>query len=575
MSGDIQTVVRDGRRMSRQPTGNAMLNATALQGANMAFNARSPNRETSLSAQSSSDLLRAATKTDSLISTHHADETDPVSEMPEVGLVMDRIKHFSGSTVSRPRLNRAGSDVSGSDTPQMQAAQLAALRSSARTPQTVPASPSVSPVRRAVTGNTASRRQATSPAPKPEFLSVHNSSSVHAPVPMRKSPVVARSLAGSLGEERASSVSGPLQSRQTGLSGISAAERRIKAEDVIRPLTEQDSTSRPKITKSKPQPPPTKPKLIRPVSTGRKLQQRSQKALRLSDDAETKKPQTSGNRNTATRETKQSDTTSISRSRAHSVSDEAEGSSGHYTAPNSQNTGNTNGQSGMTKEALADAIIASSLASSRAPSPYSAPPPLPLPRRSRSRSILHPGDILKKDHRTTPSPPKGLRQTLRDPPKSEVEEKIPGRRHLIRHHPHKHHEGDRKRWRQEVTEAARKRYEGVWAANKGLWVPPESVIYRIFPDLPHTLVSSNLVVNLVVRDIWSRSRLPAYTLELIWNLVDRSKIGMLSREEFVVGLWLIDETLRGHKIPVKVPDSVWDSVRHLPGIKVPQDFGSR
>jgi hypothetical protein len=188
--------------------------------------------------------------------------------------------------------------------------------------------------------------------------------------------------------------------------------------------------------------------------------------------------------------------------------------------------------------------------------------------------MLHPGDIRKKDQRMTPSPPKGLRQTLRDPPKSEVEDnKSPGRRHLIRHHPHKHHEGDRRRWRQEVTEVARKRYEGVWAANKGLWVPPESVIYRIFPDLPHTLVSSDLVVHLVVRDIWSRSRLPAHTLELIWSLVDRSEIGMLSREEFVVGLWLIDETLRGHKIPIKVSDSVWDSVRNLPGIKIPQEFG--
>lgn len=575
MSGGIQAVVRDGRRMSRQPTSNVMLNSTALQGANMAFNARSPNRETSLSAQNSRDLLRATTKSDPPRSTRHADEPEPVSEMPEAGLVMDRIKVFSGSTVSRPSRNKADSDVPGSTTPQMQAAQLAALRSSARTPQAVPASPSVSPVRRAMTGSIASGRQAISPAPKPDFLSVQNSRSVHAPVPIRKSPVVARSLAGSLDEERASSTSGRLQSRQTGFPGISAGERRPKADEVIRPSNERDPTSQPKITKSKPQPPATKPKLVKPASDERKLQpEPPKKPPRLDDDAQAKQSQISGSRNTAARETSQSDTTSISRSRAHSVTDEAGSSGSHYTTSSRQNTGNADGQSGMTKEALADAIIASSLASSRAPSPYSAPPPLPPPRRSRSRSILHPGDILKKDHRTTPSPPKGLRQTLRDPPKPEVgDTKSPGRRHLIRHHPHKHHEGDRKRWRQEVTEAARKRYEGVWAANKGLWVPPESVIYRIFPDLPHTLVSSDLVVHLVVRDIWSRSRLPAHTLELIWNLVDRSQIGMLSREEFVVGLWLIDETLRGHKIPVKVPDSVWNSVRHLPGIKIPQEFG--
>lgn len=426
-----------------------------------------------------------------------------------------------------------------------------------------------------MTGSTASGRKAISPAPKPKFLSVQNSRPVYAPVPIRKSPVVARSLAGSLDEERENSTSGRIRSSQTGLPGISAGERRPKSDEVIRPFSERDPTSQPKITKPKPQPPATKPKLAQPASDERKLQPEPlKKPSRLGDEAQAKKSPTSGNRNTATRETSRSDSTSIGRSRAHSVTDEAASSGSLYTTPSRQNTGTANGESGMTKEALADAIIASSLASSRAPSPYSAPPPLPPPRRSRSRSILHPGDILKKDHRTTPSPPKGLRQTLRDPPKAEVDDnKSPGRRHLIRHHPHKHHEGDRKRWRQEVTEVARKRYEGVWAANKGLWVPPESVIYRIFPDLPHSLVSSDLVVHLVVRDIWSRSRLPAHKLELIWDLVDRSGIGMLSREEFVVGLWLIDETLRGHKIPVKVPDSVWDSVRHLPGIKIPQEFG--
>ncbi|EEA28327.1 Increased rDNA silencing protein [Talaromyces marneffei ATCC 18224] len=578
MSGGIQTVGRDGRRMSRQPTGNVMLNSTALQGANMAFNARSPNRETSLNAQSSRDVLRAPMKSDPPRSTRPKDdpEPEPVSEMPEAGLVMDRIKVFSGSTVSRPSRNRAGSDIPGSDTPQMQAAQLAALRSASRTPQAGPPSPSVSPVRRAMTGSTNSTRKPISPAPKPDFLSVQNSRSVHAPVPIRKSPVVVRSLTGSLDEERASSTGGRLQSRQTGLPGSSAGERRPKADEVIRPSTARDSTSQPKLTKTKPQPPATKPKLVQPASDDKKLQpEPPKKPPHLGDNAQGKKSQASGTRNTATRETSQSDTTSISSARAQSVNNEETSSGSHYTTPSRQNTGNANGQSGMTKEALADAIIASSLASSRAPSPYSAPPPLPPPRRSRSRSILHPGDILKKDRRTTSNPPKGLRQTLRDPPKSDVEDnKSPGRRHLIRHHPHKHHEGDRKRWRQEVTETARKRYEGVWAANKGLWAPAESVIYRIFPDLPRTLVSSDLVVNLVVRDIWARSRLPAHTLEQIWNLVDRSEIGMLSREEFVVGLWLIDEILQGHKIPVKVPDSVWDSVRHLPGIKIPQEFGA-
>jgi len=76
------------------------------------------------------------------------------------------------------------------------------------------------------------------------------------------------------------------------------------------------------------------------------------------------------------------------------------------------------------------------------------------------------------------------------------------------------------------------------------------------------------VSGLVVRDIWSRSRLPMDILESIWNLVDGQGIGQLTRQEFVVGLWLIDQRLKGRKLPVKVGDSVWDSVRLIQGIKI-------
>jgi hypothetical protein len=77
-----------------------------------------------------------------------------------------------------------------------------------------------------------------------------------------------------------------------------------------------------------------------------------------------------------------------------------------------------------------------------------------------------------------------------------------------------------------------------------------------------------MVVNIVVQDIWSRSRLPNHVLEQIWNLVDRQKIGLLTRAEFIVGLWLIDQQLRGHKLPAVVPDSVWASVVRVPGISL-------
>jgi hypothetical protein len=157
---------------------------------------------------------------------------------------------------------------------------------------------------------------------------------------------------------------------------------------------------------------------------------------------------------------------------------------------------------------------------------------------------------------------------------------------FIHKHPNKHHEGARKRWRDTITERERKRYEGVWAANRGLYVPLGGSPQKRGPALsqprqqradqqqqqqptaPLSEGTPNDVLNLVVRDIWSRSRLGSDVLEEIWDLVDRRGIGMLDRQEFTVGLWLIDQTLKGRKLPVKVSLSVWDSVRTLGGIKV-------
>jgi hypothetical protein len=120
--------------------------------------------------------------------------------------------------------------------------------------------------------------------------------------------------------------------------------------------------------------------------------------------------------------------------------------------------------------------------------------------------------------------------------------------------------GDRKRWRDAVTERERKRYEGLFASNRGLLLLPEQ------PDQ---------ISNLVVRDLWLRSRLPLSELETIWNLVIAGEPEQpttpktsLSKEEFVVGLWLIDQRLKGRKLPVKVSGTVWTSVRGLQGIKI-------
>lgn len=154
--------------------------------------------------------------------------------------------------------------------------------------------------------------------------------------------------------------------------------------------------------------------------------------------------------------------------------------------------------------------------------------------------------------------------TLRGTPKPDNAEDRHRHRNLLHKHPHKHHEGDRRRWRREVTEKERKRYEGVWASNKGLLIPPG----RGESDDERRPPPADMVLNLVVREIWSRSRLPPSILEQVWELVDSQRIGLLTKEEFVVGMWLIDQLLKGHKLPNKVPDSVWDSVRYVTGIKL-------
>lgn len=207
--------------------------------------------------------------------------------------------------------------------------------------------------------------------------------------------------------------------------------------------------------------------------------------------------------------------------------------------------------SSVTVDSLANAIVASSLASSRAASPSKTtlypPPPPPTRRSPRNHHLFH------HSSSRTPSPAKqsGLRTTLRKTKSKEEVDEGEKRRtkkaHLMKKHPNKHHEGDRKRWRDEITERERKRYEAVWASNKGLHLPS-------FPG------AENLVSNLVVRDIWSRSRLHQDVLEEVYALVDRNENGMLDRESFVCGLWLIDQWLKGRKLPPRVSDSVWRSL---------------
>lgn len=164
-----------------------------------------------------------------------------------------------------------------------------------------------------------------------------------------------------------------------------------------------------------------------------------------------------------------------------------------------------------------------------------------------------------------------------------------------------------------VTEIEKKRYDGVWVANKGLYMntipkfhieiekqkatsskdsaSSSSVTYDgpgvnygvtsdncngvdIFPysfglqnsnttftqDLDHP---SLMVHAFVVSNIWRRSKLSNITLSKIWNLVDTRREGYLTRDEFVIGMWLVDQCLYGRKLPNDLDATLWESVKKL------------
>lgn len=145
-----------------------------------------------------------------------------------------------------------------------------------------------------------------------------------------------------------------------------------------------------------------------------------------------------------------------------------------------------------------------------------------------------------------------------------------------------------------LLDQERKRYEGVWVLNRGLYVgcmvtrlrgvdyngdkpvplgdteADPSLVAALGAQLEvddtrdiHGLVHvdiDQLMVAAVVKRIWKRLRLPDQTLEQIWSKVDFRHDGTLTKLEFLVGMWLIDQCLYGRKLPKKVDDKVWESL---------------
>lgn len=232
----------------------------------------------------------------------------------------------------------------------------------------------------------------------------------------------------------------------------------------------------------------------------------------------------------------------------------------------------------ITGESLANAMVGAALAGSRVSTPASqskSPLPPPPRRSGNQHHHHHPHLFHSHNHSRETSPtkkPGKLMPTLRKEPSSSDSEsgrdaKHKKKRALGPKHPNKHAEGTRKRWRDSINEREKKRYEGVWAANRGLYLHPSQLHPAVLASVPNPEELKDEVVNFVVRDIWNRSRLPPHVLEEVWELVDGRGVGRLRREEFVVGMWLIDQVLKGKKLPIKVQESVWASVRGA-GVKV-------
>ncbi|KAL5615081.1 hypothetical protein BROUX41_005141 [Berkeleyomyces rouxiae] len=256
----------------------------------------------------------------------------------------------------------------------------------------------------------------------------------------------------------------------------------------------------------------------------------------------------------------------------------------------------------MPLNSLTDAMLASAIAAKRlTPSSTGTSSTAGLHRHSRTTPGATPGSTSTSTTTARQRSPH-LLSTLRSDPRAPESDENSAERRRKKHAlskigakgKHRHHEGSRKRWREEVTERERKRYEALWASNRGQYLVHAPAHPALTPAAAAALVAGttppvhgeaqgdyssstataaaaadtgaadderDLVANVVVRELWRRSRLPAGELAEVWDLVDRQARGALNKQEFVVGMWLIDQRLRGRKIPHRVQRSVWDTAK--------------
>ncbi|KAF9177187.1 Increased rDNA silencing protein [Haplosporangium sp. Z 767] len=96
------------------------------------------------------------------------------------------------------------------------------------------------------------------------------------------------------------------------------------------------------------------------------------------------------------------------------------------------------------------------------------------------------------------------------------------------------------------------------AASEPVGIKPD--VRRRYETLFRSVCSGDYIEGAKVHAIYVRSRLDSRTLAQIWDLVDVDNAGRLSREQFCMGLYLIDERLASGLIPLEVSDELWVSI---------------
>ncbi|KAL6940239.1 hypothetical protein ACO0QE_004136 [Hanseniaspora vineae] len=129
-----------------------------------------------------------------------------------------------------------------------------------------------------------------------------------------------------------------------------------------------------------------------------------------------------------------------------------------------------------------------------------------------------------------------------------------------------------------ITPQEKKRYEGIWVSNRNSYLSllPPSLKSQYENEVIEE-GDEDVILNVLVYEIWSRSHLSPKLLRQIYNMVDLYKDGLLRRRSFIVGMWLIDQCLYGKKLPPKVDDRVWQSVdKIIIGVNIdPKSFAKK